>query len=240
VEWVVGLIFTLAGVGFIVAVISQVARVVNSTTRNVRDAARFIKDASKNIQQADLDIAQTPKSLSGGDAIYLRKVKADHPEFNIDLAKSEVENCISDIFVWAARPRSEQEFKAKYNQKIHSDSEIIVRKHGKLEITDMKIHRTAMCGYISNSENSTIRFQTALQYDYKDKSRTTQRQQVKIETAYSYKMASGGDQDNLALRCSYCGAPLKKIGKSVCEFCGNKVVLDQDKVWEVTDVTEKL
>jgi hypothetical protein len=59
--------------------------------RNLRELIRMVKTA-------DVKSQLTPKSVSGGDSIFLPQIMRDYPQFNINLAKSVVENGIREQF----------------------------------------------------------------------------------------------------------------------------------------------
>jgi len=53
---------------------------------------------SHMIKAADLNSQLTPKSVSGGDAIFLPRILKDYPQFNVNLAKNVVENNIRQLY----------------------------------------------------------------------------------------------------------------------------------------------
>jgi hypothetical protein len=190
------------------------------------------------IRSADMSAQQTPKSVSGGDSLYLPKIMKDYPQFNVNLAKSVIENCIRDIFN-ALEEGDMSSFREKYNEKVHSKCEMILRKYGSIRVTGLVVHRTAISGYSNHYGTSTIKFQTAFQYDT-DGSGGRRTNQERFETEYTFRVRSGKDgATNAALRCGHCGAPVARLGDKSCLYCGNEVILDLEQAWEITDINIK-
>jgi VCBS repeat-containing protein len=50
------------------------------------------------VKSADMAAQHTPKSVSGGDSIFLPRIMRDYPQFNADLAKSIVEDNIREKY----------------------------------------------------------------------------------------------------------------------------------------------
>jgi hypothetical protein len=55
--------------------------------RNLFELIRMVKSA-------DMTAQITPKSVSGGDSIFLPRILRDYPQFNADFAKGKIENHI--------------------------------------------------------------------------------------------------------------------------------------------------
>jgi len=187
------------------------------------------------IKDADLNAQITPKSVSGGDSIFLPKIMKDYPQFNADLAKSVIENCIRDIFN-ALHTGDMSAFKEKYNEKVYSQCEMFLRKYGQISVTGLKVHRTAISGYKKSYGTSTIKFQTAFQYETAGSKDSKRVNQEKFETEYTFRVTEVDGVTNTALRCGYCGAPVARLGEKTCTYCDNEIILNLEKAWEITDI----
>ena len=56
------------------------------------------RDIREGLSQAEREANDTPRSVSGGDALYLPQILRDFPEFNRELAVSQIETCLRDVF----------------------------------------------------------------------------------------------------------------------------------------------
>lgn len=233
---IIMLIVGFLAVAFVIAVIQTLFKKAKRAVRNnpISRAVRQGSDIMSMVKQADINSQLTPKSVSGGDSIFLPQVMKDYPQFNVDLAKSVVENCIRDIFN-SLHSGSMTEFKSKYNEKVYSQCEMFLRKYGAISVTGLRVHRTAIAKYAKLYGTSTIKFQTAFQYEKSDKNghRTMQE---RFETEYTFKTTDKDGANNAAIRCNYCGAPVERLGIKTCKYCGNEVVLDVEQAWEITDI----
>ena len=56
------------------------------------------RDIQEGLSQAEREANDTPRSVSGGDPLYLPQILRDFPEFNRELAVSQIETCLRDVF----------------------------------------------------------------------------------------------------------------------------------------------
>ncbi len=190
----------------------------------------------KLAKQADLSSQLSPRSISGGDSIFLPLIEKDFPEFNLEFAKSEIENNIHNIFENVNGSR------AKIPNRISAFALLVVEKYQNKELCNVKIHRTAISNYVESQGTATIVFQTAFEFQYDDKKQGVITYQEKFETQYTYYFTPEAIQSNVtgsSLRCNYCGAPVTNQGAKVCEYCNNGVEVILDKVWQITNVNFK-
>ena len=219
--------------GLLYALLRGVKRALRRSP--VGRAVRQAGDIAGMIKAADMNAQLTPKSVSGGDSLYLPRILKDYPQFNADLAKSVVENCIRDIFN-SLHAGDMSAFKGKYNEKVYAQCEMFLRKYGHIAVTGLKIHRTAIAGYTKLYGSSTIKFQTAFQYDTDGGKDGRRINQEKFETEYTFKVTEKDGAGGAALRCGHCGAPVARLGDKSCNYCGNEVILDLEQAWEITDI----
>jgi hypothetical protein len=217
------------------AVVLIVIAVVWGVIRKAKRALRNVGQLAGMVRSADMGAQNTPRSVSGGDSIFLPRIVRDYPQFNVDLAKSVVENCIRDIFN-ALHSGDMSAFQEKYNAKVYSKCEMFLRKYGSIPVTGLMVHRTAISKYTKHYGSSTIKFQTAFQYDTDGSGAGRRTNQEKFETEYTFRVKDKDGKTNAALRCGHCGAPVARLGDKSCGYCGNEVILDLVQAWEITDI----
>ncbi|MDR0325810.1 MAG: hypothetical protein LBI19_06940 [Oscillospiraceae bacterium] len=221
-------------------VLRRIRRGVRRAIRNnpVSRALRQTGEIAGIIRAADMNAQLTPKSVSGGDSIHLPRILKDYPQFNVDLAKSVVENCIRDIFN-ALHSGDMSAFQEKYNDKVYAQCGMFLQRYGRITVTGLRVHRTAISDYTKHYGSSTIKFQTAFQYETAGGKDGKRINQERFETGYTFKVKDKEGGSSAALRCGHCGAPVARLGDKSCAYCGNEVILDLEQAWEITDINIK-
>ena len=94
---VIGVLLAFA---LVYVLLRRIRRAVRRAIRNnpVSRAIRQTGEVVNMVKAADMTAQLTPKSVSGGDAIYLPRIMKDYPQFNADLAKSVVEDNIRKTY----------------------------------------------------------------------------------------------------------------------------------------------
>jgi len=82
---IVGIIVTI-----IVLVIVKKLKKVGREVKKMSQMAFGTEDIVQGFKNAEKEAQQTPKSLAGMDSVMLPQIKKDFPEFNVDVAKSDV------------------------------------------------------------------------------------------------------------------------------------------------------
>lgn len=188
------------------------------------------------VNNADFQSQITPRSLSGGDSLYINLIKKDFPEFNLELMKSNVEKNIKNIFNYInGAPLSKEEA-------VLSFADSIKHKYSDMSVCNIKIHKTCISDYKKAQETATIKFQTAFQFEYQDKKRGSLTAQERYETEYTYLIKTDSldkNKNTASLRCGYCGAPIEMVGLKICAYCGNLLEVIQDRAWYITNINIK-
>lgn len=194
------------------------------------------------IEQEKIMDEELPKSLSNMDSIYLDKIKKDFPELNINELKSEAEKVILECF--NSFEKKDIKYLKVKNKKIQEYviNKIDDIKENNLSYKNIKIHKTVISKYEKSSSISTIYFQTALQYDYKENNNNYRLKQDRITTEYIYVI----NEDKLAknikaigLNCPNCGAPIKTLNNKVCTYCGSGVLDIVKKSFTINNIENK-
>lgn len=163
-------------------------------------------DIAAGIRMNEQRIASTPKSISGGDSMFIDKIKADFPEFNLDNAKNTI--------ITKLKSPDKSIF-------IDADTKVVLQQG-----SGLKVHKIAISGYEKSYNDASIKFQASYEVIRHD-----QKEQCRAEIVYSYALDS-----NEVLKCPHCGAPVRKLGTKVCEFCGHGVLYDLDSTWKVLSI----
>lgn len=188
-------------------------------------------DIASGLSRAQLKAENTPRSLSGGDAIYTAQIKRDFPEFDIPLAKSQAQNCILD-FLTAVEKGDASSLHISYAEKIAALAQSIIDDGKTVTYDALKFHNTTISRYLKSGNDRTVKFQTAFEYRLSDGQKTQQ----KYELDYTYYLADTGEASSASLRCGYCGAPVGSLGDKACAYCGSAVEPVQNKTWRFTNL----
>ncbi len=180
----------------------------------------------KMAKEADLTSQLTPKSVSGGDSIFLPLILKDYPEFDVELAKNQVEATVCRLLNFGDTSPLDDRF---------ADFGALLKKQYQGErVSGIKVHRTAISNYVKTKDMATVTFQTAFQFR---KGEYTVQERFQTEYALYFDVKSlTNDQSTVSLRCSYCGAPLEELGTKFCTYCGNAVSVMQDRAWCIHSV----
>ncbi len=217
-------IITLAIIaGLLVLILVIINRIKESIRRS--GVGQFIELAKK----ADIQSQLEPKSVSGGDRIFLPLILKDYPDFDVEKAKATVATTIGDIF--------EDKDRKNIPSNILSVADNI-NNHYKGGVTKIKFHTTAISNYVKTSQSATVTFQTAFQFFYKDRT-YQERYETEYTLFYNAELSKDKEDNVVTMRCDYCGAPLADAKTEVCEYCGNSVDLMQNKLWVINNLNIK-
>lgn len=235
-EWLIPLAVVLIIAGGAWYAIHQIKQKVRGVSRTLFGTDDILKGITENEEY----INNTPKTVSGGDRLYIDSIMKDFPDFNLDLAKSYIEECITDYFQ-AIESQDVTAVKEKYEESIAKKVSAIVSDlkstHRQVGYDDLKFHKTIIYKYIKAGQDRVIQFQSAFEYTYTDE-KGSRKVQDRMQVDYTYFLESKEGEDSVALRCRYCGAPVSGIGGTVCSYCGNAIVGVIDKVWKITNISQ--
>lgn len=181
------------------------------------------------LKKQEIEYENTPKSLSGMDAVLIPKINKDFPSINIDELKKTAENAII-LYFESLKDRKLKEIPNASDKLNNMISSLIVdNKH---IYKYVKIHRTVINSYDNKNGVCIITFQTSLEYS-KDSTKVQDR--LNTDLIYIYDDKKG----NVSLNCPNCGAPITKIGIKVCEYCNTGIVEMLSKTWRINDIYQK-
>lgn len=187
------------------------------------------------IEQARLEDENTPKSISGMERIYLRQIKKDFPDLNINQLKRKSEKVILDCYN-AIEDKNSTGLKGKLKGFV----EDMIRdyKDKDVHFNEITFHNTVISDYKKEGGIVTLVFTSAFQYyliiDGKDKK---VQDRIKVEYIYVFdeeKITSS--QKVLGIHCPNCGSPITTLGEKKCSYCGGAVKELFGKVFSCNDI----
>lgn len=187
----------------------NIKRKIQSFSNKLYNTSSLIE----GIKQTEQRVQTTPKSISGGDSMFIDKIMGDFPEFNLENTKTVISEAIAYIY-----SHNQKDIKKKYPELFLEDINSS-HKFG-------KIHKIAISGYEKSYNDACIKFQVAYEVTVSGALK-----QLRAEVEYSFKA-----NENISLKCPHCGAPVSKMGIKKCEFCGHGIVYDIDNTWQITKI----
>ena len=187
------------------------------------------------IEEARLEDENTPKSLASMERIYLRQIRKDFPDLNINQLKRKSEKVILDCYN-AVEDKNSNELKGK----IKSFVEDMIRDYrgGDVHFNEISFHNTVISDYKKENGVATLVFSTAFQYylivNGKDKK---VQDRAKIEYIYVIdENQVSASQKVLGIHCPNCGSPITTLGEKTCSYCGSAVRELFGKVFVCNDI----
>lgn len=204
----------------------------------------LLYDILRMIRENETVLEGTPKTLSVKESLYLERIGSDFPEFNLDLAKSYVNETVT-MYLQCLEDGDTRELEKNCTENFVVQA--ASRKNG-MACKDIRFHRTVVSDYRVLRANTGKRdavearmtFQTACQYttELGKRKKRSKIIQTRFELQYSYYLKDTDGGVSEVLRCSYCGAPVEQVGTKVCKYCGNGVVDTMKRTWRFSDIRE--
>lgn len=252
---------TITGLVIILVVVAAIAIIVYSLIQYVKGEARKVArmafgtdDLVKGFQKMEKDYEETPKSVTAMTSLCLPRIVKDFPDFEYNEMKQKAENVLVGFLSAVSErdalrcPNSNSELRQKIADRIN-----MLDAKGYREHFDMvKIHRTEIKEYRKAAGKCIITFQSAIEsFHYvTDNGGNVKKgsKDVKNQTRFDVDMIYIQDRDIVeneveaafGVNCPNCGAPVKKLGVKVCEYCGTPVVEVNIHAWSFSNVEEEL
>lgn len=187
------------------------------------------------IEQARLEDENTPKSISGMERIYLRQIKKDFPDLNINQLKRKSEKVILDCYN-AIEDKNSTGLKGKLKGFV----EDMIRDYkGKdVHFNEITFHNTVVSDYRKENGICTIKFSSAFQY-YLVVDGNSKKVQDRVKTEFIYIIDENkvpASKKVLGIHCPNCGSPIKNLGEKKCDYCGGAVRELFGKVFICNDI----
>lgn len=176
---------------FIVIIVCVVVSKLRKVGREVKKMSKMAFGTENIIEgfgKAEIDSQQTPKSLSGMDSIILPRIKKDFPDFNVDVAKSDVRRELKNYL------------RNKQSVKIHN---VVIRDYKKHNFESVIIMQ-ASAEYVEGSRKLQKRYNFNYVYALAGSLSETNIAAVCPNC--------GGPVSNTSLaECEYCGSRLVNL-----------------------------
>lgn len=176
---------------------------------------------------------EIPRSLSSMDSLYLKEIKKDFPDLNINELKSKVEKYILEIHNCI---ESKSINKKIDNEKVKEYIKARIDDSKNIDYKDIKIHKTVVSKYKKEKGVCTIVFATAFEIREDDI-----KKQKRIDSELIYVYDSSKTPDNIksfGINCPNCGAPIKTLNHKSCSYCGSGVIDIVKKTFVLNNIKE--
>lgn len=192
-------------------------------------------DLNEVIKQARLEDEELPKSLANMEKIYLRQIKRDFPDLNINQLKKMSEKVIIDCYNGI-----EDKDSSKLKGKCKGFVEDLMRDYDNKEVhfNEIRFHNTVVSEYKKENGVATIVFSSAFQY-YLIVDSNSKKVQDRVRTEFIYIIDENkvpSKQKVLGIHCPNCGSPIKNLGEKKCSYCGSAVRELFGKVFTCNDI----
>lgn len=193
------------------------------------------------LTEQSMEYADTPKSVFGMESSYLSILKKDFPDLNINELKSMAENYIIQYLncIESKSFNSLNHVSDKMNSLITTRINDLGNNSVKYDY--IKTHKTVLNRYEKKGELATIKFQTSIEYVYKENNSEYKKIQDRFTTEFIYiideEQVSSGSK-NLGLNCPNCGAPIKGLGEKCCVYCGSGIKDIVKRVWILNNISQ--
>lgn len=240
-----GFIGIILAVVIIIAIVySKVKETVGSVQMGeLKQAMTYAKDIAR-------DEYTRVKDVSGLTSLLEPRIQKDFPEFNKDLLFSINEKNLRKIFNC---------IESKSMNEVDTDMDLIyVQPQLKARIEDMisneidekfdnvEFNRSAISSYTKDNGKATIRVSTSVGYYY-DSNRKDKKvyNDLKKQTRYTTEYIYVYDESKFdekktitAIHCKNCGAPIRNLGNSYCEYCMTPVERINLRAWKMSSYKE--
>ena len=226
----------LIGVGILIVFIVLCYLFIKFKIRRMLNNFGFSgMDLDDVIKQAQLEDEELPKSLANMEKIYLRQIKKDFPDLNINQLKRKAEKVIIDCYNGI-----EDKDASKLKGKCKSFVEDLIRdyENQNVHFNEIRFHNTVISEYKKEKGICTIVFSSAFQYYLilDDKSKKVQ---DRVKTEFIYIIDENEVPINkkvLGIHCPNCGSPIKNLGEKKCSYCGSVVRELFGKIFTCNDI----
>lgn len=188
------------------------------------------------IRQARLEDEQTPKSLASMDRIYLKEIKKDFKEININELKRQAEEVLLNCYN-AVELKNSDKLKGKVKSFVDS---IISDYEGKnVKFNDFKIHNTVVSNYKKEKGTASIYLSTAYEYKLNIDGEQKKKVQDRVKTEFIYVIDEkklDGNDIAIGIHCPNCNSPITSLGDKSCSYCGSAVILVVGKIFACNDI----
>ena len=189
----------------------------------------------------EYEIQETPKTLFGMESIYLSTISKDFPDLNINELKAMAEDyIIKYLNIIESKDLSGLNYTS---EKLNSfvKSKILDLGNKNVCYDSIKVHKTILNRYEKNKGIASMKFQTALEYRYKENNDEYKKIQDRFSTEFIYiidERQVSKSSKTLGINCPNCGAPIYNIGEKKCTYCGSGIKEIVKRVWILNNISQ--
>lgn len=174
------------------------------------------------------DSRYNQKHISGMTKLLKPSIEKDFPTFNESELYNMTETGLRNIFNSLENREVNNKLPLLKEQLVQTIEDY---KSSKIKVfyDDIVFHAFSLKKYYKKDGVATIEVQTSLEYFYKkekngklldDYSNYKKQTRYTVDFVYVYDITQVKDYTRvLGIHCPNCGAPLKKLGDKVCEYC---------------------
>lgn len=234
--WIIPVVLVIGGVSYVSGKVRHFSRALFGT-----------EDVLEGLRREKQELSNTPRSLRSMEPVYLPRIQSDFPTLNIDELKKKAERVLlSSLQALAAQDITllSEEASPDIREKIMTEIAQLKEQGLTQHYRQVKLYRTVIHDYRLADGLARLRLHTALEsFSWLEKEGSVLsgdkefRSQLVFETVYLYvqDVKKVKDRTALALSCPSCGAPVRSLGRKVCDYCGNAVKEINLRVWRLTD-----
>ena len=200
-----------------------------------------------NRQSETLSI--TPKSVKSMTRLMEPLIIKDFPDFVWEQFARKAENMLQSALIAISTEKESKLVEASGDVELQVVNRIQKNRMEGVRETfkDIKIHQTEIANYEKVKGKCVITIQSAVEYfHYKTEgqkvvagSRERKEQaRYNMELVYVQDADQAGTESVMGACCPNCGAPIRNLGRPVCEYCGTAVTLINEKVWKLQSFKE--
>lgn len=231
--------------------IYYIQRTIQQKVRSFSRAIWGTDSITKGIEKQNLEFASTPKSVAGMTSVYLPKIQADFPEFQLDEMKTRAQNVLTSYLT--AITQQNDSLLSEGNEDLQNQLKLAIsslqNQHAEEHFDMPHIHRTEITKYQKTTGQCIVTFQSSIEYVHyflvNGELRSGDRSQ-KFQARFDVDLLYIQDREKLdhltegsmGINCPNCGAPLSKLGAKFCEYCGSPVVEINIHAWSFSAVRE--
>ncbi len=194
-----------------------------------------VKNLKELAKRQETELRETPKSVSGMEAIERPRIERDFKDMSLDELKNR--NADEVFAYFKALETGDDSYFAK-NESVNDQISKLSKEtsKNKEQYKSLKIHRQSVSRYEKTNDVPRITFQMAVEYIRKDGFKY----QTRITTQWIYlpEAANFSGKGNISFNCKNCGAPISNIQNKECEYCHSGVEIDYTKAWELSSIEE--
>lgn len=226
-------------------------RHIREKTREMSRAIWGTESISEGIQKQNLEFANTPKSVAGMTSIYLPKIQADFPEFQLDEMRTRAQNVL--VSYLTALTQQNASLLSEGNEDLKNQLSLAISslqdQQAEEHFDAPRIHRTEIAQYRKTAGQCIVTFQSSIEYYHYltvngvlkngDKSIKHQaRFDVDLLYVQDREQVEHLTEGSLGINCPNCGAALSKLGAKFCDYCGSPVVEINIHAWNFSSIKE--